>query len=90
MRAAFKPIITSLAVDENVLWLDVTMDDASTMKVFQPQCTLVEYAAQLMFVDSSAGTCVQLEQVFLHVLEDHSNVAMPLNDFLELDDIWMV
>lgn len=80
-------MLTCFAIDEDVLGFDVPMYDATVVKVVESQSTLVEYTAKLVFVDALARARVQLKQVLLHVLEDNSNVAMPLNDFLEFYDV---
>lgn len=57
------------------------------MQILQRQRTLVQYTPQLMFINAELRRRIQLQQILLHILENHTSLPRPLDDLFELDDV---
>lgn len=66
------------------------MDNVLAVQIPQAERTLVQDAAQLVLIDAQFGGGVQLQQVLLHVLEDHPDALSCAVHVQHPDDVGVI
>ena len=67
-----------LGIDQQVLWLNVSMDHIFAMAVLDSLQQLVDVVAYLVKLDSIRVFFEDFQQVFLKVLEDQVEAVAPI------------
>ena len=79
----------TLGVDEQVTRLEVAVHDAALVAVHQPLQQLVHHALGLVGREGCAPLVQVLLEVQVEELENQVQLVLPVDDVLELDDVWV-
>lgn len=91
ISAECRASVTFFPVNEDVFGLNVPVDDLlRAVQVLERERRLVEDALDLILINSSFRSFVELQQVFIHVLENHLDVPLMGYHLLQLYYVGMV
>ena len=76
-------------VEEQVLWLQVAMYNSEFMEILNTADDLLEEFARLSFLKLLFLDNIIEELTPRHKLHDQEELLRRLNDFKELDDVWV-
>ena len=78
-----------MAIQQNVLQLDISMCDASSVAVLDARDHLLEDTSSLSLLEPSLGIALDeaVEGASTHVLHDEENVLGGVDGFEHLDDV---
>ena len=75
-------------VQEQILWLEITMDNLVAMTVLYRADDLLEHLPGFLLVQTTMLDDV-VKQLHWGILQDHDDVLLVHDDGVELDDVWM-